>query len=146
MTTMNLAREAIIGRMQTVFGVDPFWVCPWFPDSESDGGQVPSGVSDDGTVSYARLSIRETIGGQETLGPPGARRYKRNGVTELYIYAVANFGTLKADELVALFRGSFEGVSFGGLSFTDCNVVDLGVEGVWWRVNALARFWFDETK
>lgn len=96
--------------------------------------------------SWCRFAVQETTSTQETLGAVGSRRYRRQGVARLALYCPTNGGTLKSDAMVKAYRDVFEGVSFGGVYFTDCQVVDLGAEGAVWRVDALASFWFEELK
>ncbi len=150
MTTMNQAREAIIGRFIANYVPVAFAdvaaenreALYSFDNEQAEAGQAvaPPGAS------WCRVTIQETQSGQETLGPVGARRYRRNGVVRMSLYCPADRGTLKNDSMVKPFRDAFEGVSFSGLYFTDCQVSDLGVEGAAWRVDALAVFWFEERK
>ena len=144
MTTANQAREIILGRFITVWdALDP--AVPYTFDNEDY--EPPNGAGDQ---SWCALMIRESIGGQETLGPVGARRYRRNGSANLEIFALRNKGSQKADSLVQTFRNNFEGVTLSAsgndVYFTDCQVQEVGIEGAWYRVNAFASFWFEETK
>lgn len=137
--TPNQAREAILTAFIAAWGSPE--ETPFVFDNETyepENGEESSWVA---------LSIREADSAQETLGPVGARRYKREGVAQLSIFALPDRGSQRADELVKLFRDAFEGVTLtGGVYFTDCQVQEIGIEGVYYRVNALAVFWFSETK
>jgi len=150
MTTTNEARTAIIERFIANYVPVAFSDVPSgerrarfsFDNEERDAGDSVAPASE----SYCRLTILETDSRQETLGPPGARRFRRQGAARLALYCPSNNGTLKSDAMVKTFRDVFEGVSFSGVYFTDCQVTDLGVEGASWRVDALASFWHEEVK
>jgi hypothetical protein len=113
-----------------------------FDNEATDGGDAVAPASQ----SWCRFSIQEGGSRQETLGGVGSRRYRRDAVARLAIYCPSGQGTVKADAMVKAFRDLFEGVSFSGVYFTDCQVQELGVEGASWRVDALASFWFEELK
>ncbi len=140
MTTMSAARQAILSRCATAWNaLSP--AVPYFFDNEA--GDVPDAPAGE---SWCRFSVQESDSRQETLGPVGTRRYRRQGVARLEIYCLSDKGMLKRDALVSSFRAAFEGVSFSGLYFTDCQVQDIGIEGNWWRASALGSFWFEEVK
>lgn len=147
MTTTALARQAILGRFVAVWGASPTWETPYVFDNEAYEPPEEAAASS----SWVRLMLVMTPGGQDTLGPAGARGYERNGVAVLEINAQRNKGALRADQLVAKFRASFEGVSFtdsggGTIHFFDCQENAIGYEGAFYRVNASAQFRFYETK
>ncbi len=86
MTTLDGVREATYLRFETL------WV---------DGGSertpfvFQNEKSDDltkGDVAWCRLSVNEVGGGQETLGPVGGRRYRRQVVTTLQIFTPIRAG------------------------------------------------------
>lgn len=157
MTTANQAREAIIARFIAsyvpVAFADVVDANPTeqerlrrlrysFDNEGADAGNTVEPLEE----SWCRLTIVETGSAQETLGPIGSRRYKRDGVVKLALACPHRKGTLKSDAMIKAFRDVFEGVSFSGLYFTDCQVSDLGIEGASWRVDALASFWHEEMK
>ena len=140
MTTPNQAREIIYAAFAAVFGaLDP--EVPFAFDNEEF---TPPDAS--AGLSWVHLTVKEADSAQETLGPVGGRRYQRTGVVAAQFYVPANGGTARADALVKVFRDTFEGVTLSGVYFLNCQVVELGIEGASWRVNALASFWFEETK
>jgi hypothetical protein len=150
MTTPNQAREAILGRFVTNFVpvafsdvAEPGRAALYsFDNEEKDAGINADPVAQ----SWCRLAIRESASAQETLGPVGGRRYRRDGAVVLSLYCPASRGTKKSDSMVKTFRDVFEGVSFSGLAFTDCQVQEIGAEGASWRVDAICSFWFEEVK
>jgi hypothetical protein len=149
MTTASQAREAIIARFIASYVPVAFADVVdltrraqlySFDNEGADAGDAAAGES------WCRFVIQEADSRQETLGPVGGRRWRREGVARLALYCPSNKGTLKSDGMVKTFRGVFEGVSFSGVYFTNCQVSDLGIEGASWRVDALAQFWFEEIK
>lgn len=159
MTTPNQAREAIIARFIAsyvpVAFADVVDANPTVQDQlrrarysfDNEAAESANSVSP-ANESWCRLTVTEAGSRQETLGASGARRFRREGVARLALYCPPTKGTLKSDAMVKAFRDTFEGVSFSGLYFTDCQVNDLGItqEGASWRVDALANFWFEEIK
>ncbi len=151
MTTMSAARQSILSRFITNFVDVAFSDVPSGAQRnaryrfDNESGDALDGATPVGE-SWCRFSVQESDSKQETMGPPGARRYRRQGVARLEIYCLSDKGMLKRDSLVAAFRAAFEGVSFSGLYFTDCQAQDAGVEGAWWRATCLAAWWFEEVK
>jgi len=150
MTTASQAREAIIARFIASYVPVAFAdvidlarraKLYSFDNEGADAGDVVAAGE-----SWCRFTIQEAGSRQETLGPAGGRRFKRDGVARLALYCPSNKGTLKSDGMVKAFRDVFEGVSFSGVYFTNCQVQDLGIEGASWRVDALASFWHEEIK
>jgi hypothetical protein len=141
MTTPNEAREIILARFAEVFDA----LSPAVPYSLDNEAFTPPAASK--TARWVRLTVRETLSQQSTLGPATLRRFDRSGLAAVEIYSPIDAGTQGSDELAEVFRDTFEGVTLGGeVFFNDCQVVDLGIEGPWWRVNALASFWFEQRK
>lgn len=151
MTTMSAARQAILSRFITNFVDVVFSDVPVGDQRnkrfrfDNEAGEALDGATPEGE-SWCRFSVQETDSRQETLGAIGARKYRRQGAARLEIYCLSDKGMLKRDALVASFRSAFEGVSFSGVYFTDCQVQDIGIEGAWWRASALGAFWFEEIK
>lgn len=140
MTTPNEAKEAIFTRFIAQWGSETVYV---FGNEEF----TPPEATGAAAASWVRLLVREMpVSVQETLGQKGNRRYWRQGQIILMVYALPNRGEARADELVAKFRDAFEGESFSGIDCFDCQAVESGNEGLWYRVNAFARFSFYEIK
>jgi hypothetical protein len=148
-TTMSQARQAILNRFIASYVPLAFADVPVGEERnkrfsfDNEGAEPPAG---DEAESWCRFSVQETESKQETIGGPGLRRWKREGVARLELYCVPNAGALKRDDMVGKFRQTFEGVNFSGVVVTECQAVDIGIEGAWWRVSALASFWFEELK
>lgn len=140
MTTPNEAKEAIYSRFITEWGGETAYV---FGNEEFDSPEA-TGAS---AASWVRLLVKETpSGGQETLGRKGSRQYRRRGQIIMMIYALPDKGEQRADELARIFRDAFEGESFSGIDCFDCQVIESGNEGLWYRVNAFVEMTFSETK
>lgn len=146
MTDWSAARQAILNRFAGSYIPVAFAdVSSGERDArysfDNEMAEPPASVE-----SWCRFTIQETDSSQASLGPVGARRFDRKGVARLELYCRSGNGMLKRDALVAAYRTYFEGVSFSGVHFTECQVVDAGVEGAWWRASALASFWFEQIK
>lgn len=141
MTTPNEVRELIYAQAVTTL------TALLTPSSFAFDNEEYSPPSDS---TWVRVSVRETVSDQGTLGPVETRRYTRRGAAAFEIYAPTDDGTAEADRVVKAVRDDFEGVSLRdgvkAVHFNDCQVVELGVEGARWRVNALASFWFEDRK
>jgi len=140
MTTPNEAKEAIYSRFITEWGSETAYV---FGNEEF----TPPEATGASAASWVRLLVREIPGGgQETLGKKGSRKYERIGQIILMIYALPDRGEQRADELARIFRDAFEGEKFSGVYCFNCQVIESGNEGLWYRVNAFAEIKFYETK
>jgi hypothetical protein len=140
MTTTNQAKEIAYARFISVWdALSP--PVPYVLDNESF--QHPD--SSEGK-SWARFVVREVNAKQETLGPEGGRRFKRELVGTLELFCLTDKGTQKADQLVGAFRAAFEGVTVQDVYFLETQVVERGIEGNYHRVDALCKFWCSETK
>jgi hypothetical protein len=114
MTTLTQTREAIYQRWDTNWGVTTDYVF----ENEDDSSL------DEGTSSWARLSVREVGGGQESLGGSGDRKYIRNGIVVIQIFTPTDGspGMKDAGDLAHTARGIFEGTYFSDLFFNDAQI------------------------
>lgn len=135
MTLLDDAREAVYQRF-----VDNWSSTPYVFDNED------SADLDGGAVAWARLSVRETAGGQETLGPTGGRKYRRQASAFVQVFTPVNAGMKAAGDLAAAARAIFEGTSFGDLDFNNARVSDTGPDDKWQTTLVEAVFDFTETK
>jgi len=107
---------------------------------------------DRGTDPWARLTVREVVGGQETLGKRGDRKYKRNALVLIQIFTPINTGMKRAGELGDKARSIFEGTTLGTLDhelyFNNVQVRDTGPErsGKWKLTMVEGSFWYIEIK
>lgn len=96
---------------------------------------------------WVRITVAEIGGGQETLGPAGSRRFRRNAQVTIQIFTPKLEGTTSARKLAAEARVIFEGVSLsGGLDFNNARILPTLVEEKWQQTSVEADFQFEEIK
>ncbi len=132
MTTINQAREAIYERFTTQWA-DETPVVFTNEQADTDG-------------AWVRLTMQNQIRRQKTLGPPGARKFDDRGIIFIQVFEPGDSGTARGDELVALAREIFEGVSFSGVKCFAAPTTEIGPDGKWFRRNVSIGFDYDETK
>lgn len=101
---------------------------------------------DAGTAPWARFTVRNVEGGQETLGPDGHRNYVRKGLVLVQIFTPKDGGMKRGDELAHQARAIFEGASFDGIDFNNGRVREVVPDGKWQPFVAEADFIYYETK
>jgi hypothetical protein len=101
---------------------------------------------DGGDVAWARVSVRELTGGQETLGQPGNRKFLRNMRVFVQIFTLVNQGMKEARELASAARAVWEARRISGLNFWDAIVTDSGPDGRWQQTLVTASFFIEEIK
>lgn len=137
MTTLPEAKEAIYLAFQTA----------WTPTGKAltfDNEKFDPPVDDE----WARLTVRHTGGGQETLGKVGNRKFARLGSVFVQVFTPIDQGTSEADVLVTTARNAFEGITLAGttLRFLDVVAREAGPDGKWYQTVVEANFEYDETK
>lgn len=95
---------------------------------------------------WVRVSMRASLGGQETLGPKGSRVYRRRGAVLIEVYSPVDRGLLRLDELTRAARDIYEGNNLDQVIFTDAVVTGLPPSGQWARSTVLVSYYYDETK
>lgn len=97
--------------------------------------------------AYVRLSIKEMVSRQDTLGTAGNRKYVREGSAFVEIYVPEGAGTKAADDLAELVRTVLEGVRIsGGLWFLDTNVRETGPSNAYFAVVCESIFNYEQIK
>lgn len=141
MTTIAEARQAVYDRFEAL------WIFSGSARTPFVFANEPSKL-DSGSVSWARVSVRETGGGLDALGAPGARKYRRAASTFVQIYTEAGSGGEQAaSDLSHEARTIFEGESFSGLDFNDGQVREIANDdGRWKQTNVEIEFFYDEVK
>lgn len=147
MTTINQARVAVYERFleEWVTGPDP--LTPFCFDNETfDPPQTPEGKG----LPWARCSVRSITGGQETLGPPGNRKYTRQALARIEVYTPPGSALKPADDLCQVGLAMFEGRSLlgQGVLFTDAQTAEVGLvdEGRWFLSTVQASFDYEDIK
>ena len=138
MTTINQARQSVYSRFKAQWEAQ----APPVPAYTFEAEKFTPPVG----APWARATVRNLVGFQETLGPPGARKFGRRALVFVQIFAPAGSGMAGLDLLGSLARGIFEGVSFDGLSFAGATLQEVGVDNGWNQVQLEAPFFYDETK
>lgn len=111
------------------------------------GIQYPN-QPDQGTT-YARATVRHTVGGQRSLGQVGNRIFTHPGVIIIQCFGPVKSGNglTIAEGLANIAKDAFEGRSSSSIWFQNCRINEVGsaVDG-WYQVNAVADFSYDEVK
>lgn len=97
-------------------------------------------------AAWARLSVQNQESVQETLGPPGQRRFRRSAVVFVQVFVPGDTGTAESDALVTSCRGIFEGVSFEGLDFHAVSSTETGVDNGQHMTLVEAPFEYEDRK
>lgn len=102
-----------------------------------------------GNKAWARATVRHATGEQRSMGTPGNRIFTRRGVVTIQIFTPAGKqGLVLADRLGKVAVDAFEGeeTSTGDVWFRNVTYREVGVDGNWFQVNALAEFEYDAVK
>lgn len=134
--TPNQAKQAILNR----------WNDEWA--GATDTAYDNQHYEPQGETSWVRLSVRHTIGPQDTLGQTGNRKFRRRGFIIVQVFAPLDVGTSTADTLAHNAREVFEATSFDGIDCHNATLREIGQDkhGPWWQVNVEVSFAYDETK
>jgi hypothetical protein len=134
-TTQAQAREAIYLRFTTQWGTrtTSTFENETFDDTKQE-------------VSWVRLSVRHTGGGQDTLGKKGSRKYRRAGLIQVQIFTPKDAGLDEADGHVAVLKTIFEGESFSGVDCNDLFPRERGEDGKWYLTVVECDFDYDEIR
>lgn len=134
MTTRAQAREAIYQRLVDNYSATPFT----FQGEAYDPPATP----------WARLSVQiNNGGGQDTLGPVGGRKYRREGLIAAQVFTPINTGLARGDELAQEIAGLYEGARFGsGIIGGDALVRESAPDDEWQMHIAEIFFDYEETR
>jgi hypothetical protein len=97
-------------------------------------------------LPWVRVSVQETGGGQESLGPTGSRKYRRRARVAVQVFTPDDSGARQGALLAEQARAIFEGSAFSDLDFYDATVTPQGLDEKWLVTVMLATFEFYETK
>ena len=97
---------------------------------------------------FVRLSVRHTVSTQESLGGVGTRKYDRQGLVIVQIFAPLNKGPKAADLLAEQARAVFEGTRIPALDlrFNNTQIQEIGPLDGWYQVNVQTEFAYSEVK
>lgn len=101
---------------------------------------------DAGSLAWVRVSVREITGGQITLGPETARKYRRFCRAFIQVFTPPDTGCSAGFSLAEQARDLFEGTSFEGIDCYNSQIDVLGMSGKWFYTLTQCDFNFDDTK
>lgn len=134
MTTINQAKDTILKAFATSWDSA---LCPYVGDNEDlTNPKAP----------WARIVVRHTAGGQETLGQEGNRKYNRIARVLIQIFTAKGKGTKQADGLAQSAINIFEGKTINGLYFYNGIAREVGSDGEWYQIVVDITFNYDEIK
>lgn len=141
MTTPTEARDEILSAHKTAWDADA--TASLYPLVYWDvSGEKPE-------TPWARVTVRHQDGEQVTLSnEAGQRRFRHFGVVTVQTFTKYGGGMSLNDELVAVSKNAFEGVttSPGRVIFLNVRINEVGQEGHWFQTNVLADFEYDEVR
>lgn len=97
-------------------------------------------------ANWVRLSVRHNDSEQESLGPPGSRKYRRIGQIVLQLFAPVDDGLEPLDTMVRQGRTIFEGVRFSEIRTFDAVATEIGSDGDYFQTNLDVDFDYEEQK
>jgi hypothetical protein len=98
-------------------------------------------------VKWARLDVRFTSGGQETLGAAGGRKFLHGGTAVVQVFTPNGDATNGNDELAKQALDLLDGVRVSASLWTDGGrVVTVGTDGEWYQQNMIVNTHFEETR
>lgn len=136
MTTYAEAIEAIADR----------WVAQWGSTTDfALENEKAKGLAD-GEAPWAWVTVSGPQGGQETLGSPGNRKYRRLITVTIQVFTRVDTGMAQSALLTEQARDIFEGERFNGLTFNDGTADTQKPDGRWQPVNVVILGDYEETK
>jgi len=146
-TTLLAARSAILSRwtVQWVDGASPLTPYTFENERSAPPEAVAQAAFGMDTGSWVRLTVRNTVSQQETLGAVGFRKFERKGDIHLQIFVPVDRGTADADTLAMQARAVFEGARFSGVVCYAGLSKEVGPDGRWYQVNVVIPFTYYET-
>jgi hypothetical protein len=145
MTTMNQARDAAYKRFIAEWPAGAFPTVPYCFDDET----LDPPVGSDGRPSpWVRCSVRNLAGGQESLGVPGNRKYRRRALVRAEVFTAPGTGQKTADLIGQAALGMYEGRYLAGALTYDGRTAEVGLvdDGRWKLSTAETSFDYEEIK
>lgn len=135
--TPNEAREIIHQAFVDNWDPDAPEVPYIFDNEKFDSDELPE---------WVKVYVRNSPGGQITLGGKTNRVYRRRGAVLVEIHSPVDQGLLRLDELAKAALDIYEGENHSQVMFNNGSVTELPVEGRWARNRVSVFFTYDETK
>ena len=98
--------------------------------------------------TWARFITNINASGQDTLGPPGCRKFERQGSAFIQTFVPEKGGELASSQLTDRILAGFEGVRIPDTTvcFRDIIPREVGISGKWYQVTIEAEFEYTEIK
>ncbi len=142
MTTVEEARTEIIALFRTAWEANATSLAVPLVYENVTGSGIPEGEDANGRVlPWARLSVRQLVENQETLGAPGNRRFLNEGIATAEIYTAIGDGHTLGGELARIGKLAWRGTSTAsGIWFTQVTSREIGADRGWFRIDVVANF------
>lgn len=137
MTTRSEAIEAMTQQFNSVWQPTGF---PYVLGNEKFKAPIDT--------PWARMTIRHNLGAQQSLGPKGCRRFRREGSMFVQIFSPQETGTHDPAELVEIIQNGFEGEDLPRTSicFLDVTPRENGPSDKWYQETVEIQFRYYEIK
>ena len=138
MTTQTDARNAILQRL--------FEVIRGFPSKQEIKIAIDNQTFDSsGFDLWVEITIEHTASVQATLGPPGRRKYRREGVVSATVRTRPGEGAKQALDLAERIRGMIEGRQIKGVQPIGGTLIsEQGQDITGYNVVVTHPFYFEE--
>lgn len=149
MTTYEEAIDLMYGAFKTAWDAEASGIIGYTPEVEYEG--VRDNRHAKGGKAFARLSVRNVIERQATLGSPGGagkHEYETIGlmVVQLFLPKSDNTAMVSGRRLAQLVRNTYRSVSAGGeVWFRDATIREQPPGNRWYQINVTIEYNFMET-
>lgn len=98
-------------------------------------------------TAWVRISVRNRVSNQETLGPVNLRKFLRQGSVFVQIFVPINEGLAEGDRLARIVRNIFEGTrQSSALWINSSDIREIGPDGDHYQILVESFFTYEETK
>lgn len=98
----------------------------------------------DGTVTWARISVRHRVGERTSLGrADGKSKNTMSGFIFVEIYTPREDGLIDNDIISATFAENLRGGQDGDIWIGNVSEMEMGEDGNWFRTDIIAEFSYD---
>ena len=138
MPTQTEIRNGLLKNIRAILDAIPdTHRIPWALDNQS--------FDSSGKDVWVEVTIESTASIQRTLGRPGNRRYRREGILTLVVRTRAGIGIHRALDIAQQIRGRMEGKSIGGTNpIGGVLINEQGQDITGYNVAITYPFWFEE--
>ena len=99
--------------------------------------------------AFARVKVQHATGGQSSLSNrSGVKNYTRTGFVAIQVFTRNGTGLSLSDLLSQIVMDAYEQTAStaSGVWFRNVRLNEIGVDGIWYQVNVLADFTYEENK